>query len=252
MNEAKNIVSNLASLNGALVFCDDSDVHGKPNPNFVADIRVLCAIKMESSSYGRLDLAQLLNKYKKQELHTSEVVNPTKTSEWYGVDYNIRLDVLMHAKQLVLDNVDKIYYRHVSKEQYKELRREAENRGAVNVNRNAGLKRVFLRTLIGELEHLQQPTALLVDQSNHIDEPRFDFSYQSNILEGRYPIIATSLHVQGIQLADFVAWTITRYVRKRHEWNSGITNEFDKIAAELLADSTGKIEHLLNSIERDA
>lgn len=250
MTEAKDIIENLANLSGSLVFCDDSDIQGQPNADFIADIRVLCAIQIESSNYGRLDLLQLLKQHQKQELHTTEIVNGN--NEWHGVDSSIRLNVLNHVKQLLLSNLEKIYYCHISKGQYNELRREAEKHSSVNAKMKTGLKRVFLRTLFRRLESLKKPVVLVIDQDRAIEEPKFDSQYKQNFLEGGAPIIADSSLIQGLQLADFAAWTITRYVRKRKILVEGTNNQFDMIAAEFLAELQGKIEHLLNNIESNA
>jgi len=252
MTEAKDIIENLADLSGSLVFCDDSDIHGQPNPDLVADIRVLCAIQMESSNYGRLDLLQWLKQHQKQELHTTEVVNPNKKSEWYGVDYQIRIGVLEHAKQLLVNNVERIYYCHVSKGQYVELRKRAEKNGSVNANIKTGLKRLFLRTLLRRLESLPHSVTLVMDQDKVIQEPKFDSQYERNFLEGGAPIIADSSLIEGLQLADLAAWAITRYARSRRNLIVGKNNQFDMIAAEFLSELPGKVEHLLNNPENHA
>lgn len=247
MIKAKDIIKNLVNLSSSLVFCDDSDIQGQPNVDFVSDIRVLYAIQIESSNYGKLDLLQLLIQHQKKELHTADIVNPSKKSEWYGVDPLIRIGILNHAKQLLLSNVERIYYCYISMGQYNKLRKEAEKHSSVNAKIKTGLKKVFLRSLLKRLESLQKSVTLVLDQDKATGEPIFESQYKQSFLEGGAPITADSSFVQGLQLADFAAWTITRYVRKRKKLGEGKDNQFDMIASEFLAKLPEKIEYLLKT-----
>lgn len=247
MKSAKFIIENLTSYDGNLIFCDDSDVDGKPNPNFVPDIRVLCAVQINSDNYRCLGLSKFLNRLLKKELHTTEVVNPNKKSEWYGVGISERINLLNDVKEFIVDNVEKIYYCQVSKEQYSELRKKAERKGRVDMKMNNGLKRVFVRKLLSITASLNNPTILILDQDENIEVPEFYSEYKAEHLEGGAPIKVDSSMVPGIQIADFAAWSITRYIRKRHKWDTEIKNPFDTVAAELLADMSGKIQHILNA-----
>jgi hypothetical protein len=148
MTNAKNILHNLTKPGRTLVFCDESDVHGQPNPAFVEDIRVLCAVEIDSTHYRKIDIREQIVGLKKNEFHTTEVVNPNSKSEWYGVGLEERVEILNHVRDLLTKYVTKVYYCYVSKSQYNDLRKEAEKTGKVNANHKGGVKKSFLKNSI--------------------------------------------------------------------------------------------------------
>jgi len=245
MINIKDILSNLGNADSILIFCDDSDIQGQPNPNFVPDLRVLCAIKIDSANYNNLDISKQIARFGVPEFHATEVVNPNSNSTWRSVKYEDRIKIFEHMKLLLTRYAVKVYYCYVSKNQYDDLRKKAEEIGSVRAQHKAGLKRVFLRSLFERLRTLSKPVVLVMDQGKNINEPKIESWEGGEFLEGGGPIVADSSLVQGLQLADFAAYSITRYVRSREKIESGNANQFETIAAETLANLGQRVESLL-------
>jgi len=245
MINMKDILNNLDHADRTLIFCDDSDIQGQPNPNFVPDLRVLCAIKVDSANYNKLDISKQISRFDVTEFHATEVVNPNSNSAWRRVKYENRVKIFERMKLLLTQYAVKVYYCYVSKNQYDDLRKKAEEIGSVHAQHKAGLKRVFLRSLFERLRTLSKPVVLVMDQGKKINEPKIESWEGGEFLVGGGPIVADSSFVQGLQFADFAVYSITRYVRSRENIKSGNATQFETIAAETLADLGQRVEFLL-------
>lgn len=245
MINVKDILNNLLDAGRTLIFCDDSDIQGQPNPNFVPDLRVLCAIKIDSTNYNNLDISKQIAHFGMTEFHATEVVNPNSNSEWRKLTYEERVKIFEHMKFLLTQYAIRVYYCYVSKNQYDELRKKAEEIVSVHAKHKAGLKRVFLRSLFERLRASSKPVVLVMDQEKKIGDPKIELWKGGEFLEGGGPIVADSSSVQGLQLADFAAYSITRYVRSREKIENDNANQFEIIAAETLADLEQRVESLL-------
>jgi len=243
--KAKNILNSLGNAGRTLIFCDDSDIQGQPNPNFLPDLRVLCAINIDSTSYNDLDISKQIARFGMTESHATEVVNPNNSSEWRKVAYEDRVKIFQHIKLLLTSYALKVYYCYVSKGQYDELRKKAQEICSVRAKHKAGLKRVFLRSLFERFRSSSKPVVLVMDQGKKIDEPKIELWKGGEFLEGGGPIVADSSSVQGLQLADFAAYSISRYVRSREKVRAGNATQFETIAAETLAELGQRVESLL-------
>lgn len=229
MTIAPKILATLAEKGRFLTFCDDSDIDGKPIQSFVADFRVLCAIKVRSENYTQLATAfkERLKKLDSSvcEFHATEIVNPNRKSLWKQVPIRDRVDAFDFLRELLEENTESLYYCHSSKEQYETLRKEAEKQGKVSVNFKAGLKRVFLRALIKRLAETSIPSIVVMDDDDNKKlPPRVESCPEGKFLVGGGPITADSREVEGLQLADFAAYAITRYVRSKEKLFSGGRN----------------------------
>jgi hypothetical protein len=245
MIDIKDIINNLGEAGRTLIFCDDSDIQGQPDPNFVSDLRVLCAIKIDSANYDKLDISKKLDRLSVKEFHATEVVNPNSNSAWKKVEYEDRLAIFNHMKFLLTRYVMNAYYCYISKSQYNVLRKKAEEIGSVSAQYKTGLKRVFLRTLFERLRILSKPVVLVMDQEKKINKPQIESWEEGEFLEGGGPIVADSSLVHGLQLADFAVYSISRYVRSREKIKNDTANQFDIIAAETLAELGQRVEFLL-------
>lgn len=245
MIDIKDILKDLGKAGRTLIFCDDSDIQGQPNPNFVSDLRVLCAIKVDSANYDKLDISKQIGSLGVKEFHATEVVNPNSDSAWKRVAYEDRVAIFNHMKLLMIMYAINAYYCYVSKNQYDDLRKKAEEIRSVNAKHKAGLKIVFLKTLFERLRILSKPVVFVMDQEKKINEPKIEFWKEGEFLEGGGPIVADSSLVHGLQLADFAVYSISRYVRSREKIKNGNANQFEIIAAETLAELGPRVEFLL-------
>ena len=252
MTIATEVLATLAEKGRFLTFCDDSDIDGNPIQRFVADFRVLCAIKIRSENYAQLATAfkERLTKLDAPvcEFHATEIVNPNTKSLWKKISPTARLDAFNFLRELLEENTESLYYCYCSKEQYKTLRKEAEKQGKVSVNFKAGLKRVFLRSLFGRLAETSIPSIVVMDDDDNKKlPPRVESWPEGKFLVGGGPIVAGSHDIEGLQLADFAVYAITRYLRARENLLSGDATKFDSVVAQAIGDLGERVECLLNS-----
>lgn len=252
MTIATEVLATLAEKERFLTFCDDSDIDGNPIQGFEKDFRVLCAIKIRSENYAQLATAfkeRLTKRYAPAcEFHATEIVNPNRKSLWYKVPICVRLDAFDFLRELLEENTESLYYCYCSKEQYKTLKKEAEKKGEVNVNFKAGLKKVFLRSLFGRLAETSIPSIVVMDDDDNKKlPPRVESWPEGKFLVGGGPIVARSHDIEGLQLADFAVYAITRYLRTRENLLSGDATKFDQLAAQAIGDLGERVECLLNS-----
>lgn len=191
-----------------------------------------------------MDISKQIARLGMTEFHATEVVNPNSNSEWRTPAYEDRVKIFEHMKLLLTEYAVKVYYCYVSKKEYDKLRKKAEEIGRVHAKHKAGLKRVFLRSLFERLRASSKPVVLVMDQGKKISEPKSELWEGGDFLEGGGPIVADSSSVQGLQLADFAAYSITRYVRSREKIESDNATQFETIAAETLADLGRRVESL--------
>ncbi len=204
-DDATAILARLHEPGRTLLFCDDTDIPRASIENFARDVRVLCAIVMPSDIYSTLvtQMEKRLTELGQTEFHATEIVNPKSTSSWSKVSVADRLGALRLLRDLLSNANIRVLYVHVSKSQFEELRKAAERLGEdVEVGHRAGLKRVFLRSILERLDELGDNPILVLDQSKSLDQAQIEHIAGGEHLFGGGPIVATSEAVAGLQLAD--------------------------------------------------
>jgi hypothetical protein len=246
-----NVVDSLTEPGQLLVFCDDTDISGSPQEWLAPNLRILCAVVMTSECYA-LASAEMKKKLKnlgQTEFHATEIVNPKAAAPWKRVPVEERRKALQFLGDLLAKSIAKLYYAHISKGQYEQLKGVAEKYGSVSVGHKAGLKRVFLLCLFERLEHLGSAGAkkvVILDQDKPHVAPVVENWPGGEFLCGGGPIAADSASIPGLQLADTAAFSIGRYLRKREEIAADRGNHFDIIALETIVGLEGRCECILN------
>lgn len=244
------LLEGLAEPGRVVVFCDDTDIDKSPNDWLVPGLRILCAVAMTSEHYAKLSAAMQnrLQALGQSEFHATEIVNPPKSCSWRQVSVENRIAALAFLRDLLAEPPTKFYYIFVSKGQYQQLRQEAQALGHVNLGHKAGLKRVFLLSLFERLQASGIGTVLVMDQEKS-GGPTVENWKGGAFLLGGGPITADSASVPGLQLADMVAFCISRYVLKRQAIIEEQGSPFDNIALETVAGFEGRIEFLMKSAQ---
>jgi hypothetical protein len=242
---ASNVLDSLTQPGRLLAFCDDTDISDSPLSRPAPHLRILCAVVMTSERYA-VASPKLKNKLKslgQAEFHATEIVNPKASSQWKQVPIEERLKALQFLGARLVRSTTKLYYAHVSRGQYEQLREAAEKFGSVNMGYKAGLKRVFLSCLFDRLGPDGAKAIVILDQDKALVTPVVGSCDGGEFLCGGGPIAADSTSILGLQLADMAAFSIGRYLRKRA---LGSNKAFDITAIRTIAGLAGRCENLLS------
>ena len=236
-----------------LVFCDDTDLDGKPVAALEPDIRILVAVEVASETYApaATQMAAYLAGVAMLEFHATEIANPKSNSPWKSVPMGQRVEALGWLGELFATLNAKVSYTRIPKAQFHELKAQAQELGAVGVDFKTGLKRVFLRCLFEELEQAGDPSMIVLDQDGTTGEPKVEHWPEGKFLVGGGPIVAQSHDVPGLQLADLAVWSIGRMVRHRERFNEGLATPFDRVALEVVAGFDGLCDLLGSAAARE-
>ena len=237
-----------------LVFCDDTDLDGKPVAALEPDIRILVAVELTSDAYdgAATEIADHLASLGMAEFHATEVANPKTKSPWKTVDKSKRIEALRWLAGLFGSLEARVAYTRIPKGQFNELKGQAQKLGAVGVDFKSGLKRVFLRCLFEELKQAVEPSLIVLDQDQSTAEPKAQHWPEGEFLVGGGPFVAQSHDVAGLQLADLAAWSIGRHLRHGKRFHEGGATPFDEVAMEVVAGFDGLRDLLGSAAAREA
>jgi hypothetical protein len=177
------------------------------------------------------------------EFHSTEIVNPRKTSPWYNISPYERVGVFEFLAQLVIKFTEKIFYCYISRDQYSEIRKKAPTR--INMNYGPALRRVFLKALITQMAKSDKTPAIIMHQDRPVEGLRIEPWSGTESFYERGAISTPAHLIPGLQLADHAAYTIIRYRLKRDKLIAGKGNPFDEQVAYSLAELSGRVVYLL-------
>lgn len=227
-----------------LVFVDDTDFHGNQGQGLVTDLRVLAAIKLDSTHYPGIELAmrERLTQLGQQEFHISDIVNPKRGKPWDNVSITDRIEALNLLSSLIEKSGASMRHAWVSRYQYNVLRTALTQQGRndLGLDRNAALKRFVLRSLLEELNAEGRPALLSIDQDRPCPDIELDLSEPAPWLIGGGILTAPSHTLFGLQLADALAYGIGRRFRIRSKFDEDYASDLDLAAIGPLAALDGR------------
>jgi hypothetical protein len=168
---ASNVLDSLTQPGRLLAFCDDTDI--SHSPRAAPHLRILCAVVMTSERYA-VASPKLKNKLKslgQAEFHATRSVNPNASSQWKRVPIEERLKALQFLGARLVRSTTKLYYAHVSRGQYEQLRKAAEKFQSVNKGHKAALTMVFLSCLFDRLRPYGGKAVVILDQDKPLVTP---------------------------------------------------------------------------------
>ena len=272
MNDIYSIISGLCQSGLNVAFCDESETSGSPRVGLAPNLRILCALVMSSDAYAeskrRLDSRLSSLGSDVTEFHSTEIVNPGKTSPWFNISPDERVGVFEFLAQLVVKFTEKVFYCFISRDQYSVIRKKAPTR--INMNYGPALRRVFLKALITQMAKGDKTPAIIMHQDRPVEglswcimiagvlSPAI-IMHQDRPVEGlriepwsgtesfyeRGAISAPAHLIPGLQLADHAAYTIIRYRLKKDKLIAGKGNPFDEQVAYSLAELSGRVAYLM-------
>lgn len=218
-----------------LVFCDDTDIAGQPVEALKPDLRILVAVQMESDGYAALDAAitAALAENGVSEFHATDIA--TGNGEWRGRDKAERTAALAFLAEQLAEHARRVGGVWLPKGHYAGIRVEAEKRGKVGAGFKTGLKRVLVRSIVERLANGTRSASLWLDQDAPLAVPQVEHWPEAAFLIAGGPVVAPSHLVSGLQVADLATWSVQRFMTKRAGYDDGSANEFDDIAAAVLA-----------------
>lgn len=247
MNDIYSIISGLCQSGLNVAFCDESETSGSPRVGLAPNLRILCALVMSSDAYAeskrRLDSRLSSLGSDVTEFHSTEIVNPGKTSPWFNISPDERVGVFEFLAQLVVKFTEKVFYCFISRDQYSVIRKKAPTR--INMNYGPALRRVFLKALITQMAKGDKTPAIIMHQDRPVEGLRIEPWSGTESFYERGAISAPAHLIPGLQLADHAAYTIIRYRLKKDKLIAGKGNPFDEQVAYSLAELSGRVAYLM-------
>lgn len=229
------LTNQLAVAGRTLVFCDDTDIAGQPVAKLRPDIRILVAVQVASESYAALDAAMTaaLDQYGVDEFHATDIA--TGNRAWKGRSEVQRAAALAFVAEQLSIHAVRIGAVWLPKEQYPQIRKDAEKIGKVGVGFKQGLRRVLVRSVVERLAAGSRPAMLWLDQDSPQARPKVEQWPEATFLVGGGPIVAPSHMVRGLQLADLAVWSVQRFQVMRASFDNGSATAIDKVARDVVA-----------------
>lgn len=251
---ASGILDELVVPGRRLIFCDDTDLEGRPVAMLEPDLRILVAVELDSGAYASaaLQMAAYLDNLGMPEFHATEIANPGSKSPWKAIDTDRRIEALEWLGDLLAGLEASVSFARIPKAQFNELKAQAQQLGSVGVGFKQGLRRVFLRCLFEECEQYAAPTLIVLDQEGPVAEPTVEHWLAGTFLVGGGPIVARSSDVAGLQLADLAAWSVGRYVRHRERFRGTKATPFDQIALTVVGRLDGLRDLIATATTRES
>jgi hypothetical protein len=238
------VIADIRKPGATLMFVDDTDFHGDQGQGLATDLRVLAAIKLDSTHYAAIERAmrERLTQLGQREFHVSDIVNPKRGTPWSNVSIPDRIEALNFLSSLIDNAGASMRSAWVSRGQYNELRKALKQQGGndLGLDRNAALKRFVLRSLLEELHADGGPALLSIDQDRHRSDIELDLSEPAPWLIGGGVLTAPSHALLGLQLADALAYGIGRRFRIRSKFDDGSASDLDFAALGPLAALNGR------------
>jgi hypothetical protein len=165
------------------------------------------------------------------EFHGADVCNPKEGSSWRNVSISDRIAMFELMSSMVEQSGASMRYIFISDGQYEQMRRDHCEQGNadVGVSRNAGLKRVMLRSLWAELYGERQSAMIMIDQDRARSGIERDRSENAPELVGGGVLTAPSSQIAGLQLADALSFGIGRRYRRADYFENGRATALDYV-----------------------
>jgi len=236
------ILSKLKEDGRNLLFIDESGTSGKPLPNLEKDYMVFCGVEFKSANYTNI-CNQMLDKLSSissnvKEFHVSEIVNPKKSTPWHKTSFEERIDSLLLLRKLMNEYCIVAPYCYISKEQYSSL---VSGILAQKLSHKEGLKKVFFNLVLSAERLKDKNYAVVFDSEKKLDNgikiQRVSLNNGSLYEDG--VVLASSIAVPGLQLADYAVYILNRIHHSTYRIKTCCFNKFDEVlieSAEILKD----------------
>jgi hypothetical protein len=248
------------------VFIDETETSGKPLPNLARDFQMVCGVELDSADYAKVRQAmeeQLLRLSGVEEFHATEIVNGGHDSRWRTIPIADRQRVLESLTQLASQHVQRIYLAFVTGDDYVRLLRETlvSSREAGSgtpdlpptLSQGRALEKAFLNRLILWVSrvHANTRVAFVCDSKKALKDSVKTNPIRADVLENvnayqNVIIQADSRTVPGLQLADFVAFTLNRLPRIRHKLDFEEIGGFDGVILDAASALAPRIINVLS------
>lgn len=233
-----------------LLFVDDGGTPGKPLKELVKDFVLMCGIVIDSESYSditmRISDHLRHSKIPLDELHATEIVNPSTSSQWYAADYGYRLQSIELLGSILIEYAGVIPYIYIGKEQYKEIKKNTGTRK----KHKKGVKEVFYYAALTSDWLGNDKCAVFYDLEENLEgRMRLINLGRQNLLGGGI-FEASSNQVHGLQVADFAAYTLNRifHIRDRVKEKGKKINSFDAALLEIYEKTESRYQNMLDKL----
>ncbi|MCU7835295.1 MAG: DUF3800 domain-containing protein [gamma proteobacterium symbiont of Taylorina sp.] len=235
MSSGEEILARLEEDGRILLFIDESGTSEKPLPELEKDFMVYCGVEFYSESYSNIckrmndKLSSISSDV--QEFHATEIVNPKKKSPWYKASCEERIDSLLLLSELVDKYCTIAPYCYISKEQYNLL---VAGTLAEKLTHKEGLKKVFFNSVLSINRIKNKKYAVIFDSEKKLDnEIKIQsVSLERDLLYEDGIILASSITLPGLQLADYAVYILNRIHHSAHRIKTGKRNIFDEVIIE--------------------
>lgn len=236
------ILSKLEEDGRNLLFIDESGTSGKPLPNLQKDYMVYCGVEFSSVNYPNI-CNQMIDKLSSissnvQEFHAAEIVNPKENTSWHNASFEERIDSLLLLSKLINEYCIIAPYYYISKDQYLSL---VSGTVAKKLSQKEGLKKAFFNSVLSAERLKGKNYAVVFDSEKKLDdEIRVQsVSLKNGSLYEDGVILASSIAVPGLQLADYAVYILNRIHHSADRIKTYRINKFDEVlieSAEMLKD----------------
>ena len=235
MNSGCEILSKIEDDGRTLLFIDESGTTGKPLLNLEKDFMVYCGVEFDSVNYS--NICRLMNDKLSsissdvQEFHATEIVNPKRNSSWRNASIKERIDSLLLLRELIHKYCIIAPYCYILKNQYLSL---VSGTVAEKLSHKEGLKKVFFNSVLS-IERLKDKNyAVILDSEKKLEnEIKIQsVSLESGLVNEEGVILASSIALPGLQLADYAVYILNRIHHSAHRVKTGKHNDFDEVIIE--------------------
>ena len=235
MSSGEEILARLEEDGRTLLFIDESGTSEKPLPELEKDYMVYCGVEFDSVNYS--NICKIMNdkllsiNSDVQEFHATEIVNPKKKSPWYKASYEERIDSLLLLSELISNYCTIAPYCYISKKQYNFL---VAGTPAEKLTHKEGLKKVFFNSVLSTKRMKNKKFAVIFDSEKKLDnEIKIQsVSLERDLLYEDGVILASSIALPGLQLADYAVYILNRIHHSAHRVRTGKHNKFDEVIIE--------------------
>lgn len=219
-----------------LVFIDDGGTPERPLPNLVRDFALAVAVVIRSDDYPRFLVASAASLASvappPSEFHATEVVNPRSGTALREIGLDTRRHLFAEWCSLLAEFGTFLPYAFIGSEQYAEMRRSFTDRGIpVTPSHRESLHHVFLTCMFERVASRSGGEELVVIADNMDSRQNcvVEWSHpRSGAYLGRIHYMPSHL-VQGIQLADLLAYLMNRVYHRAHRRRQGRPCPFEDI-----------------------
>lgn len=244
------VLNELVHPGRKLLFIDDSGTSDKPLVGLVKDFMLLAGVLIRSENYSQIikEIREHIQRASEplSELHTTEILNPSKKSPWRKLSNEYRVESLQLLGSLIHKYALALPYMYIGAKQYREILFKSKVKKR---SQKKGLKQAYYYAVVKSCWFSDGlPFAILYDSEENLKERLKIINVKNNNMLCNGYIEASSSQVIGIQLADYAAYSLNRmfHIKDRVIIKDRRIHEYDRIIYSCYEKNRAKYYDLLS------